>query len=242
MKKTMKYLPLTMILSSLVISSVQANTVSVSGNILYTSQNGQWGTTYDKWNINMLDAGSFKVNVQAFESTSNSADDAVDINGDGEFTYLDPDTYFYKNTGNPLVADDFLARCDDINNNCNTIDTATLKLSSLTEAEGATDGSIHFRRDPAFNVTLAAGEYLYLMADYRLSTSDAEDGFDFGNKIRNLPDEIEGHADYMITFSSDTMHFDVSGNSINVSAVPVPAAFWLFGSAIFGLVARRKVG
>lgn len=132
-----------------------------------------------------------------------------------------------------MVEADFLARCDAIN-------TSTIQLSSLTEAEGATDGSIHHRRDPAFNVTLAAGEYLYLMADYRLKPSDAEAGFDFGNEICNLTDEVEGHADYRITFSSDTLNFNVSGNSINVSAVPVPAAFWLFGSAIFGLVARRK--
>lgn len=219
------------------LSIAQANTVTVSGNILHIDNGAGYGTTFDRWNINMLNTGSFKVNVLAFESTSNSAADAIDINSDGELTYLDPDTYFYKNTGNPLLEADFLARCDDINNNCNTIDTATIKLSSLDQAEGAADGSIHNRRDPAFSVTLAVGEYLYLIADYRLKPAEAETGFDLGNTIRNGGD----HADYQIMFSSDTLHFDVSGTTINVSAVPVPAAVWLFSSALVGLFARRKI-
>ncbi len=226
------------------VPAVQASMVKVTGNIFYTEQfnpesgQNESGTTFDAWKINMLNGGTFKVNVLAFESTSNDVIDAADINGDGEFTYLDPDTYWYKNTGNPIKADDMLARCDDIGNNCNSIDTPSIKLDSLSEAEGATDGSIHFRRDPAFEVTLAAGEYLYLMADYRLSPDDAEDGFDFGNSIRNT--EVGGHADYQITFSSDTLNFTVSDKTINVSAVPVPAAAWLFGSSLIGLFARKR--
>jgi len=239
MNRAIKLLTLISLIPGIAFHSAYANTVLVSGNILYTTLDGATGTTYDRWNINMLDSGSFKVNVLAFESTSNDATDAYDSNGDGEITYLDPDTYFYKNTGNPLVGADLLARCDDINNNCDTIDTPTIKLSSLSELEGAEDGSVHYRRDPAFNVELAAGEYLYLMADYRLSTSDAEEGFDFGNSIRNT--DVGGHADYRITFSSDSLYFDVSGDTINVSAVPVPAAVWLFSSALFGLFARRKL-
>ncbi len=242
--KKIHALLLTTLATSCVIPFAQANTVSVTGNILYTTQfnseSGQdeTGTTYDAWKINMQTAGTFKVNVLAFESTSNDAADASDINGDGELTYLDPDTYWYKNTGNPIQAADMLARCDDIANNCDSIDTPTIKLDSLSKEEGESDGSIHERRDPAFEVTLAAGEYLYLMADYRLSSSDAEDGFDFGNSIRNT--DVGGHADYQIMFSSDTLNFDVSGDTINVSAVPVPAAFWLFGSAVIGLIARKK--
>jgi len=235
MHQKFKYLPLAALILSSLFSTANANTVTVSGTILYDAVRD--GTTFDRWNINMLNAGNFNVNVLAFESTSNEAVDASDINGDGEFTYLDPDTYFYTNTHSPLLAADLLARCDDIENNCNTIDTPTIKLHSLSQIEGAEDGSIHHRRDPAFNVTLAAGDYLYLMADYRLSTSDAEDGFDFGNDFKIDSD----HADYQITFSSNTMNFDVSGNTINVSAVPVPAAVWLFGTSILGLFARKKL-
>lgn len=233
MNKTIITIALTVMTSASIISSAQANTLVVSGTIFES----ELGTTFDTWNINMQNAGAFKVNILAFESTSNSSDDASDINGDGEFTYLDADTYFYRNTGNSLVEADFLARCDDIENNCDTLNTETIKLSSLTEAEGKEDGSIHFKRDPAFNVELAAGDYLYLVADYRLSTSEAEEGLNSGDSIRN--DEL--HADYQITFSSDTVNFSVTGNTINVSAVPVPAAVWLFGTALAGLFTRKKL-
>lgn len=235
MKKISTTLAVICLASSTLISSAYANTVTVSGNIYQTLE----GSTFDTWYINMLNSGDFTVNILAFESTTNSADDAIDINGDGEFTYLDPDTYFYKNTGNPLKSEDYLARCDDINNHCDTIDTPSLKLSSLSLAEGATDGSIHFRRDPAFNVTLGAGSFLYLIGDYRLKSSEAESGINGDDKIRNTL--LGGHADYQITLSSDTMKFDVSGNNINVSAVPLPAAIWLFSSGIMGLFARKKL-
>lgn len=235
MKKIAKLLAVTGLLSSTLITPTQAKTVVVSGTILEDAN----GTYFDTWNINMLNAGNFKVNLLAYESTDNTytGPTTSDINGDGELTFLDPDTYIYKNTGNPLVATDFLARCDDINNNCDTIDTPTIKLSSLTEAEGAIDGSIHARRDPAFNITLDAGNFLYLIADYRLSPEEAEGGINAGDSIRG--DLI--HADYQITFSSDTMNFAVDGTNINVSAVPVPAAIWLFGSALLGLSARKKL-
>lgn len=191
----------------------------------------------------MVDPGTFTVNVLAYESTSNSVADAVDINGDGELTYLDPDTYLYRNTGVPLLAGDVLARCDDINNNCDTIGTDTIKLSSLSEEEGAADGSIHFRRDPAFSVTLAVGSYLYLIADYRLDPAEAEAGVNTGDTIRNGGD----HADYRILLSSDTLHFDVTGDTVTVTSVPVPATIWLFGSALAALCGmggggRTKLG
>lgn len=214
------------------ISSASANTIIVSGTIYETNA----GTNFDTWKINMVNAGAFKVNLLAHESTDNDVNNSSDINGDGEFTYLDPDTYFYTDTGNPLVEGDFLARCDDINNNCDTIDTPSIKLSSLDQAEGASDGSIHFRRDPAFEVELTTGNFLYLVADYRLKPSEAEAGINGGDSIRN--DLL--HADYQIIFSSDTMHLGVSGNTITVSSVPVPAAVWLFGTGLVGLFVRRK--
>lgn len=232
MKKTIKSLALLCLISGTFVSSVSASTLTVTGIITESDA----GTTFDTWKIKMVNAGAFKVNLLAFESTSNSADEASDINGDGEFTYLDPDTYFYKDTGGSLVAADLLARCDDINNNCDTVDTPTIKLSSLSQAEGAADGSIHYRRDPAFNVELISGDFLYLVADYRLKPSEAEAGINSGDGIRNDP----LYADYQVTFSSDTMKFDVSGNTITVSSVPVPATAWLFASGLAGLFVRRK--
>ncbi|MCQ8105390.1 VPLPA-CTERM sorting domain-containing protein [Methylomonas sp. SURF-2] len=195
------------------------------------------GTTFDTWKIVMQNAGSFKVNVLAYESTSNSSADALDLNGDGEFTYLDPDTHFWLDDGsiNPLQNPaNHLARCDDIANNCPNVDTPDFKLTDLGAAFGASDGSIHFQRDPAYEVTLAGGNYLFVMADYRLTETEAASGLNVGDTLRNTG--LGGHADYRVTFSSDNLRFSLSGNTITVSQVPLPGAVWLFGSALLGFV------
>jgi hypothetical protein len=140
-------------------SSSWAATVVLDGTIFKQAN----GTTYDTWNIDMQSAGSFTVDVLAYEasqsSTATAGYVASDLNGDGELTWLDPDTYFYVNTGNPLTAADALVRADDINNNTPvyqnglTAATSPVTVTSLSQAEGATDGSIHFRRDPALPIS-----------------------------------------------------------------------------------------
>ncbi|OAI09900.1 hypothetical protein A1359_18155 [Methylomonas lenta] len=217
-----------------------ANSLEINGSLFQLVD----GTTFDSWKIVMPTAGSFKVNVLAYESTDNTVANAQDINGDGEFTYIDPDTHFWLNDGsaNPLSnAANHLARCDDIGNNCPAVDTANFKLDDLGAVFGASDGSIHAQRDPAYEVTLAAGNYLFVMADYRLTEAEAAGGINTGDTIRNT--DVGGHGDYRVTFSSDNLRFSLSGDTITVSQVPVPAAVWLFGSAIIGMIGigRRKV-
>ncbi len=51
-----------------VAGSAQANTVTLSGTLF--KQAG--GTTFDSWNINMLTAGSFTVNVAAYEASQSN--------------------------------------------------------------------------------------------------------------------------------------------------------------------------
>lgn len=231
------------------LTPAQANTVSVSGTLFKRAE----GTTFDAWKLNMTSAGQFTVNVMAYEAAqSNIATDgyyAADLNGDGALTWLDPDTHVYLNTGPDSLQNpaNHLARCDDINNNCNPVDNATIQLSSLDQAAGESDGSIHFRRDPAFNISLAAGSYLYVIADYRLTDAEAAAGINTNDSFSapgGFVDPTLDHADYRITFSSNTLNFTVSGDVITASAVPVPAAVWLFSSALAGLGflgKRRKI-
>lgn len=219
--------------TALVTPAQATNSLEINGSLLMTNE----GTTFDVWKIAMPTTGSFKVNVLAYESTDNSIDNAQDLNGDVEFTYIDPDTHFWLDDGtaNPLTNPaNHLARCDDIANNCSAVDTPNFKLSDLGADFGASDGSIHFRRDPAYEVTLAAGSYLFVMADYRLTEDEAATGINGGDTIRNT--EVGGHGDYRVTFSSDSMRFSLSGDTINVSQVPLPGAVWLFGSAVVGLI------
>lgn len=216
-----------------------ANSLEMSGSLF--QQTG--GSTFDIWKIVAPVGGTFKLNVLAYESTDNTTANAVDLNGDGEFTYIDPDTHFWKDDGsaNPLLnAANHLARCDDIANNCPAVDTPTFKLNDLGAAFGASDGSIHFQRDPAYEVTLAAGNYLWVMADYRLTDAEAAAGINISDTIRNTA--TGGYGDYRVTFSSDDLRFSLTGTTITASPVPVPGAVWLFGSAVVGLVSfyRRK--
>jgi len=162
------------------------------------------------------------------------------LNGDGELTWLDLETHWYLDDGsaNPLSAANHLARCDDIANNCATVGNSTISLATRTQAQGAADGSIHFRRDPAFDVTLAAGSYQYAIADYRLTDAEARAGINTGDSFsapHAYVDPILDHGDYRITFSSATLNFALNGETITVSQVPLPGAVWLFASAVFGL-------
>ena len=237
------------VLSLTIGASAEANTLTVSGTLL--KQVG--GTSFDTWKIDMQAAGNFTVDVRAYEASQSSTAAAgyyaSDINGDGELTWLDPDTYFYHDTGSPLAATDAIVRCDDTQNNCAvyqnglTAGTSPIAVTTHLQSETPVDGSIHFRRDPWFDVTASAGLYKYLVADYRLDPSEAEGGINAGDSFSaptGFVNPILDHADYQVTFSSDTLHFALSGDSITVTAVPVPAALWLFGSALAGLGALRR--
>lgn len=253
MTHLLKTLAAATLLSSIYMAPVQAaNQLTINGTLNKLTG----GTTFDTWKFKILGTGTFTVDVAAYEASQSNINTAGyythDINGDGELTWLDADTYFYHNTGNALAATDAIVRCDDTANNCAvyqnglTAATSPLVVTTHQQSEPAQDGSVHFRRDPWFDVSVVApGDYLYLVADYLLSPAEAATGINGGDNFSvptGFTSPITNHADYRVTFSSDTLAFSLSGNTITVSQVPVPAAAWLFGSALFGLVGitRRK--
>lgn len=237
--------------SCVFVGPAQANSITFSGTLNKLSG----GTTFDTWKFDIQTAGNFTVDVLAYEASQSSTATAgyytSDINNDGELTWLDPDTYFYNNTGNPLAATDALVRCDDTANNCAvyqnglTAATSPIVVTTHQQSETFVDGSVHFRRDPWFDVSAAAGNYLYLVGDYRLDPAEAAAGINAGDSFsapNGFTSPILDHGDYKVTLSSSTLNFALNGNTISVTAVPVPAAVWLFGSAIAGLsaIGRRK--
>jgi hypothetical protein len=241
------------LLSGAIATTARANTLDVSGTLYKLTTGPLLGTTFDTWKVNMQAAGSFTVDVLAYEASQSNVATAgyfaSDLNGDGELTWLDADTYFYRNTGTPLTAADALVRADDINNNTPvyqnglTAATSPVTLTSLSQAEGATDGSIHFRRDPAYTVTAEPGSYLFLIADFRLDPAEAEGGINTNDNFSPPSGFVGGitdHADYRVAFRSDTLNFLIDGNTITVSPVPLPAAVWLFGSGLAGLAACQR--
>ena len=235
------------------LANAQASSTAAVSGTLY-KQTG--GTTFDTWKINVLTAGTFTVDLRAYEASQSSTTAAgyfaSDLNGDGELTWLDADTYFYKDDGH-LDAADALVRCDDTQNNCAvyqnglTAVTSPAVVTTRLQSDTPVDGSIHFRRDPWFDVTLAAGNYLYLVADFRLDPAEAASGINGNDNFSppsNFVNPTLDHADYQITFSSNTLKFQVNGDNITVSQVPLPVAGWLFGSAFIGIgiLTRKKTG
>lgn len=232
-----------------------ADTLVVDGTLY--KQAG--GTTFDTWKLDVRADAAFTVDLMAYEASQSNVATAgyyaADLNGDGELTWLDPDTYFYRDTGNPLAAADALVRCDDTANNCavyqNGLAAATspVVVASHLQTEPYADGSVHFRRDPWFEVSAAAGNYLYLVADYRLDPAEAAGGINASDSFSaptGFASPVLDHADYRITFSSATANFSLAGDTITVTPapVPVPAAVWLLGSALAGLAGagRRRRG
>ena len=261
MNPLFKTLAATTLLSGIYMTPTHANTLVIDGT-LYKNAIAANGTNFDAWKIKILNTGTFTVDVAAYEASQSSTTAAGyithDINGDGELTWLDPDTYFYHDD-NTINATDAIFRCDDVNNNCNntsnylngnTHTNSPLTRNTHLQTETPLDGSVHFRRDPWYDVTAnTTGDYLFLIGQYRLDPAEAEAGNNIGSSSglnftppTNYVNGILDHADYRVTFSSDTLAFNLSGNTITVSQVPVPAAVWLFGSALIGMVGvtRRK--
>jgi uncharacterized protein (TIGR03790 family) len=173
--------------------------------------------------------------VLAYEASQSSTTATgyftAELNGDGELTWLDADTHFYRDTGLPLAVADALVRADDIYNNTPvyqnglTALTSRVTVTSLSQAGGETDGSIHFGREHAIAVNMAASRFPFLVADFRWDPAEAQaiinnnDNFSLPTGFVNP--NIE-HADYRMTLSSNDMIFLVNGNTITVSPVPSP--------------------
>ena len=85
------------------------------------------------------------------------------------------------------------------------------------------------------------------------SLSGSTGSFDFGNNLANFVAVHYGQAESLFYFQNGITNFDldfIQGNfglsnyraygSENPSAVPIPGAIWLFGSALFGFVGLSK--
>lgn len=259
MSQLIKILTAAALIGGTSLAPVQANTLVIQDQL---EQISPGNTNFDTWKFKVLANGTFTVDVAAYEATQSNTLTAGyathDINGDGELTWLDPDTQWYKDDGHLDSPADAIVRCDDTGANCPRYPGSTqmnqsalvpgpILITSHDQSEAAVDGSVHVKRDPWYDITFSqTGDYLFLMAAYTLNYSEANSGVnttDFSSPggFEGIP--VLDHADYKITFSSNVLNFSLDGNIITVTAVPVPTAVWLFSSAIIGMIGigRRKV-
>ncbi len=241
------------------IAPAQANTLVIADQL---EQLSPGNTNFDTWKFKVLATGTFTVDVAAYEATQSNVATAGyathDINDDGELTWLDADTQWYKDDGHLDSPADAIARCDDTAANCprypgstqmnqSTVVPGPISITSHLQSETALDGSVHVKRDPWYDISFSqTGDYLLLVAAYTLNYAEANSGVnstDFSPPGSFVGTPVLDHADYKVTFSSDTLHFSLDGDTITVTSVPVPAAIWLFGGALAGLISlgRRKM-
>lgn len=237
------------------IANVEANTLQFSGTLLQTSPGN---TNFDTWKFNIQALGTFTVDVAAYEATQSNIATAGyathDINGDGELTWLDADTQWYKDDGHLDAPADAIIRCDDTANNCPRYPGSTqlnqsavvpgpITISTHLQSETAVDGSVHVRRDPWYDITFSqTGDFLFLMASYTLNYAEANSGINTTgfSPPTGFVDGILDHADYNVTLSSDILNFSRFGNTITVSQVPLPGAVWMFLTGMMGALAIGK--
>ena len=137
----------------------------------------------------------------------------VDLNGDGEITGFDNYMLLFQG-GTQITGND--------------------------DAALGADGSVH-NYDSQIAWTFAtAGTYSVSVGQLSYSLSDALLGYQVNRSYADYTNTGKTHGDWQLTFNVQAG--SLSNVTNGVSAVPVPAAVWLFGSGLIGLigVARRK--
>lgn len=95
--------------------------------------------------------------------------------------------------------------------------------------------------------TVVAGviNYDYLTFQFNTATQQFTNNFDMGQDSGEIFEyyiagAIGGQSWLVESDSLDDLNTIVNGTTINVSAVPVPAAVWLFGSGLLGLMGVNR--
>ncbi len=132
---------------------VCAACVTQGGTILSGTiyNDGFGGSSVDQWTVSVTTAGTVTFDVLAHESTGYyDPGTAIDLNGDGEITYLDSYLYLFDEFGDVVGSDD--------------------------DGGLGSDGSIN-SYDSYLSLSLVAGNYTLAIGQYYLDPSEAGAGW-----------------------------------------------------------------
>jgi len=191
--------------------------------------NNKIGSTVDTWSFSVLSDSTVAIDVLSWEAdeegreTDDFFPESVDLNGDGEFTFIDSFIYLFADDGD-LSADDFIALNND---------------SYSTYA----DGSLSFF-DSFLEVDLFAGNYILAIGatdnGAGLSVEEAISGLSAVTQFPAACDnddpffcilEESNVGDYQISFSGDV------AQQVDVSE---PYMLSLLGLGLFAMTTRRR--
>ena len=197
------------------------------------------GTTVDYWSFTLTQAANVEIDVLSNEGYTNGwgahPGAYVDLNGDGEITLSDTQ---FRVFADHVALDTEVIDADD-----------SPSYAPPGTSNGWGDGSL-LMRDSYLNTALDVGTYVIAFGDYSMTLAEAVDGFNVGDAIAGATGlnpftgaNGQDHFDYRLTFNFTDFE---TGAAMNVrvappSAVPVPGAIWLLGSALSGMgVLRRR--
>jgi len=209
----------------LVASGRSQASIIVRDNIdtLFDQNGNSIGTSVDYWHFTANSTGPVTIDVLAWEGFNGrgSTTGLVDINGDGELTFVDSAIRLFIDDGN-LDAGDHIAFNDD---SANTFG----------------DGSIR-TTDPFLSLTLVPGDYLLAIGVFGFELSNALAGVNpVSRSLQTFQSGVlmdSDHADYQITFTGDITL--TSGPNGRIMAAPEPGTLVLFSFGLGGLILLRR--
>jgi hypothetical protein len=228
-----------------------AHATSVSGSIYKATDavNGA-GTTVDYWSFSVTTPVNITIDVLANEGyVSGFGSPKIaysDLNGDGEITLADTHFRLYQDS---ISAATELTAADD----------GSAYTPATANTNGWADGSLN-TRDSYLSTALDVGNYIIAFGDYQLTTDEAILGFNKGDTLSGATGlnpftgaNGQDHFDYQIAFAATDFDTGAAVNvdvnrlvypavNVAVTAVPLPAAAWLFAPALAGLrlLGRRR--
>lgn len=186
--------------------------------------NNKVGSTVDTWSFSVFSDSTVAIDVLSWEAdeedreTDDFFPEPVDLNGDGEFTFIDSFIYLFADDGD-LSVDDLLAFNDD---------------SDFTYS----DGSLSFY-DSFLEVDLFAGNYILAIGGAGLSVEEAISGL---SSVTQFPAACDGDPFFCDLEESNVGDYQISFNGDVSQQVDVtePYMFSLLGLGLFVMTMRRR--
>ncbi len=147
---------------------------------------------------------------------------------EGTFNNTADTKLFYPNYAIPTATPFFVASSNDFRPVIKVFDAAGVQIPTrdfFDEPSGEATVALYGEGTPFNGISVPAGDYIVELSVFPILAAE------------NMPFEVP--ASWKIVFYSDIADTDTSVSLIKPSTVPIPAAAWLFGTALLGFIGLR---